>query len=295
MKIFLFSSPGIDITPEELSGIFSSLSEHSFEWAANEWFAKHVNKMCGIGIPADKIYSTVTPDMAGDSIMISYGGDGTFLDAVRSLGKVAIPVLGVNFGHLGFLANVPKSEIKNIFREIEQKNYSLSERTLLKIEGDFESPPEHPYALNDVVIHRDDVGMTAVNLSVKGEKLAVYRGDGVIISTPTGSTAYSLSAGGPIVSPACQCFIISPIAPHNLSMRPVVVPDNREIEFTVNSRDPHALLSLDNLSFRVRNGSTFRVSKGEKTIFLVKLQNISFYDTLRNKMMWGLDGRDQRD
>lgn len=293
MKIFLFSRQGIDITADEMSGILDSISRRTFDWAVNDWLADHIRNLCGIVIPQEKRYSRMTPGMAKDAIMISYGGDGTFLDAVRFLGDISMPILGVNFGHLGFLANVPKSEIKNIFSVLESGGYTLEERSLLSIEGDFTEGPEHPYALNDIAIRSRDITMTAVDVSVEGEKLATYRGDGVIISTPTGSTAYSLSVGGPIVSPECRCFIVSPIATHNLTMRPVVIPDDKEVSISIDSREPEALLSIDNTSFRVKAGSRFRVTKANKSVFLVKLQNISFYDTLRNKMMWGIDGRDR--
>ena len=132
--------------------------------------------------------------------------------------------------------------------------------------------------------------MTYTDVFVDGRKLTTYRGDGVLISTPTGSTAYSLSVGGPIVDPMCGCFVIAPIAPHNLTMRPVVIPDTARVTLCVNSRAPYTAASLDNRSFQIAAGATFTVCKAEKPVFLANLQNISFYDTLRNKMMWGLDG-----
>ena len=135
--------------------------------------------------------------------------------------------------------------------------------------------------------------MIAVEAYVNDEMVATYWGDGVLLSTPSGSTAYSLSVGGPVVAPGCDCLVLSPIAPHNLTMRPVVVPGGSLLTFRVSTREERALATLDNRNYPVRNGATFRVSKSKNSVFLVRLQNISFYDTLRNKMMWGFDRRDE--
>ncbi len=292
MKIILFSRPEVELAPEELDAIFSSLRDNGLDYAVNAAFAAKINGMTGLDIPLQKQYSDISHSWADDSIMVSYGGDGTFLDAVRMLKGAPIPVLGFNFGHLGFLSNIPREDIDNAFRELREKRYTLEERSLLRIKGDFAERPDHPYAMNEFTIQRGGIGMISVEAFVNGEKAATYRGDGVIVSTPTGSTAYSLSAGGPVVAPDCGCFVISPIAPHNLSMRPIVVPDTGEVRLKVSASHNAATASIDNTGMPVMNGSEFRITKAEKSIFLVKLQNISFYDTLRNKMMWGVDGRD---
>lgn len=292
MKIILFSRPEVELAPAELDTIFSSLRDNGLDWVVNTAFAAKVNATAGFDIPPTKQYDSIKSSWVDDSILVSYGGDGTFLDAVRMLKGAPIPVLGFNFGHLGFLANVPREEIGNAFAQLRKKRYTLQERSLLRIKGDFGHRPEHPYAMNEFTIQRRGVGLINVETFVDGEKAATYRGDGVIVSTPTGSTAYSLSAGGPVVAPDCRCLIISPIAPHNLSMRPIVVPDTAEVRLKVSPGHNEATASIDNTGMPVSDGSQFRITKAEKSIFLVKLQNISFYDTLRNKMMWGVDGRD---
>ncbi len=234
----------------------------------------------------------VYPDgWQGADVAVSYGGDGTFLDCVREVGRHGIPVLGINSGRLGFLANVPKEDMRQAFNDLLEGRHTTEERPLIVASGDFASQPEYPYAFNEFSIQRGGTSMISVETYIDGEMVATYWGDGVIFSTAAGSTAYSLSAGGPVVAPGCECFVLSPIAPHNLTMRPVVIPDGSEAMFRVSTRDEYAFATLDNTNFRVANGATFRVSKAEKPVFLVKLQNISFYDTLRNKMLWGIDKR----
>lgn len=295
MKIILFSRPDIETTPEELIRLFSVLEKYSPSFMVNKEFAEMAEQKIDRKFPVEKLYTTITNKEAAEStVMLSYGGDGTFLEAVRLLAGTEIPILGINAGHLGFLATVSKDDIDGALAELSTGKYTIQKRTLLHVEGDFEQTPTLPYAFNEFSILRNEMSMASVEVFVDNEKLANYRGDGVLISTPTGSTAYSLSAGGPVVAPTCNCFVISPIAPHNLTMRPIVIPDDCEVVFKISGRAATSMVSIDNVGFTVPNRSTFKVKKGEKSIFLVNLQNISFYDTLRNKMMWGVDGRDER-
>ncbi len=291
--IILFSRPDLDIAPEELYAIFSSLNACRLRWHINRGFAETIRRKTDITIPAEREYDTLDNIPCDDSMMISYGGDGTFLEAVRLVYGHCIPILGINHGHLGFLANTPRGETGRLFENLCAGKYEIQPRTLLEISGDFPSPVEHPYALNEFTIHRSEINMTYADVFVDGDRLATYRGDGVLISTPTGSTAYSLSVGGPIVAPMCGCFVVAPIAPHNLTMRPMVIPDSSVVRVRVNSRARYSSVSIDNRSFKVLCGAEFFIKKAEKSIFLVNPQNISFYDTLRNKMMWGLDGWDK--
>ena len=236
-------------------------------------------------------YSVYPDAWQGADVAVSYGGDGTFLDCVREVGRFGIPVLGINSGRLGFLANVPKEDMRKAFADLLHGNYTTEELPLIVAQGDFPAQPEYPYAFNEFSIQRGGTGMISVEAYIDGEMVATYWGDGVIFSTAAGSTAYSLSAGGPVVAPGCECFVLSPIAPHNLTMRPVVIPDRSEATFRLSTRGEYAFATLDNTSFRIADGATFTVSKAEKPVFLAKLQNISFYDTLRNKMLWGIDKR----
>ncbi|MDE6046895.1 MAG: NADH kinase, partial [Alistipes sp.] len=164
-------------------------------------------------------------------------------------------------------------------------------RSMLEVRGAFAEGPHSGLALNEFTVQRHGADMLAVETYVDGQMVATYHGDGVIVSTPTGSTAYSLSAGGPVVAPACACLVISPLAPHNLTMRPVVIPDTSRIELRIHERRSDAFVTLDNRSYRARPDAAFSISRAEQQIFLALPHNISFYDTLRNKMMWGVDLR----
>lgn len=291
-KIILFSKPGLDIHADDIKDIITSLESSGSEWIVNSSFAEIISSKTGIEIAPQRQYETITNELADDALMISYGGDGTFLEAVQLIYEYGIPILGINYGHLGFLANTPRKGISNIFDELRAGRYEIEPRKMLEVSGDFDTEIDHPYALNEFTIHRTEINMTYVDVFVGEDKLTTYRGDGVLVSTPTGSTAYSLSVGGPIVAPMCECFVIAPIAPHNLTMRPMVIPDSSVVRCRVNSRAAYSAVSIDNRSFNVRNGAEFTIKRAEKSIFLVSLQNISFYDTLRNKMMWGLDSWD---
>ena len=184
--------------------------------------------------------------------------------------------------------------MKQAFADIKAGDYTVAPRSLIHAEGEFTQQPGFPYAFNEFTIQRHGPNMISTEVYVNDEMIATYWGDGVLVSTPSGSTAYSLSVGGPVVAPDCRCFIVSPIAPHNLTMRPVVVPDTSQVTFRVHTRGEKFFVSLDNRNYLAGDGTELRVRKAEKSIFLVHLQNISFYDTLRNKMMWGIDSRERQ-
>ncbi|MBP3355651.1 MAG: NAD(+)/NADH kinase [Rikenellaceae bacterium] len=293
MEFILFSRPQIPMPAEDISLLLCELNRYGDGFMVNEEFAETIAARTGTRLPARQRYSR-PEEIPADRpcVMVCYGGDGTLLEGVRRMGGRRIPILGINYGHLGFLANVPREYMSRALEELGRGSYELQERTMLHITGDF--PPGTPpqSAFNELAIHRHGAAMISVETYVDGEMVATYRGDGVILSTPTGSTAYSLSAGGPVLAPGCACLVISPLAPHNLTMRPIVIPERSRVDFRVTGRDPQVDVSADNLNHIVGSGATFSVSKSENSVFFVKLQNISFYDTLRNKMMWGLDPRD---
>ena len=223
--------------------------------------------------------------------MICYGGDGTLLEGVHRLHGAPIPVMGINAGHLGFLTSAPNSDIGLLFQQIAEGKIQTEPRSLLHVEGVFPQQPDSYLALNEFTVQRHGAGMIVVETWVDGQMVGTYHGDGVIVSTPTGSTAYSLSAGGPVVAPACRCLIIAPLASHNLTMRPLVIPDSSVITFHVQARRSDAFVTLDNRNYPIPHGATFSIRRAEQPIFLAVPHNISFYDTLRNKMMWGIDIR----
>lgn len=229
--------------------------------------------------------------VASINLAISLGGDGTFLWSVMSLGLADIPILGINSGRLGFLAGVSRDDVAAAIDSVLAGDYSIEERVLLKAEGDFGVTPDFPYAFNEFSVQKQDKTMVAVDVAVDGQTVATYWADGVLLSSPTGSTAYSLSVGGPVIAPNCDCLVISPIAPHNLGMRPLIVRGDSSVSFCVKTRSGVALATLDNREYPVGDMSRFTVRVSRHRVKLVQLADMSFYKTLQNKLMWGKDVR----
>ncbi len=223
--------------------------------------------------------------------LFSFGGDGTFLETVKLVKNRDIPVIGINTGRLGFLANISRYDICVSVDDLFQGNYSLEERTLIRLESNKFIHEDFNVALNEITIHKYGAGMISVVTELDKEYLNTYWADGLIISTPTGSTAYSMSVGGPIVLPESRNFIISPVAPHNLSVRPIIVPDNKIISLQVKSRADRFLVSIDSRTHEVGNDIVLKINKAPYSLKLVKFPATSFYNTLRQKLMWGIDKR----
>ena len=291
-KIIIFLREDSAIGSRELCGIIEGVSSGSGEWYVNKAFAEKARAEAGIEIPEVRQYVYPTAEMTRDAVILSCGGDGTFLEAVRYAYEYGIPIAGVNYGHLGFLSNAPRESMSEIVQKLRSGEFTVQPRTMLHVEDSSGTITDHPYALNEFTICRSEINMTYIDVYVGPERLATYRGDGVLVSTPTGSTAYSLSVGGPIVDPLCNCLIVAPVAPHNLAVRPVVIPDTSVVTLRASSRADNMSASLDNRTFTVPCETVFTLRKAEKPVFLINLQNISFYDTLRNKMMWGLNSWD---
>lgn len=229
-----------------------------------------------------------------DSIdyLLSLGGDGTMLDTLTIVRNTNIPVLGVNMGRFGFLASSQKEDIAQTITELENKTYSIDKRTVLKLESDRTVFTQFPYALNDFVIHKKDTAsMITVHSYVNGVFLNSYWSDGLIIATPTGSSGYSLSCGGPIVFPGSKSFVLTPIAPHNLNVRPAVISDDHILSFEIEGRTNSFLGSLDSRSVTIEKGTQLAVKKADFSFSMIRLQNESYMDTIRRKLMWGLDNR----
>ena len=227
-------------------------------------------------------------------IFITLGGDGTILRATTFIRDLGIPILGINVGRLGFLATIQKNEIKLALENIRTNNYSISERSLLKVSVSpaISAMKDLGFALNEVTVGRKNTtAMVSVETHLDKEKLTSYWADGLIVATPTGSTGYSLSCGGPVVTPGAKSIIITPIAPHNLTARPLVIPDEIRIELKVNSREKEALLSLDSRTYTITNDTEIVVERADFTIKLIQLPNKSFLKTIRKKLLWGVDRR----
>ena len=229
-----------------------------------------------------------------DSIdfMISLGGDGTLLDTVTFIQNKGIPVLGINYGRLGFLATIGKEDLNLAIKALIDRTYVLDKRTLIHLDADLPLFGNAPYALNEFVLHKKDTSsMIKIHTYLNGEFLNTYWADGLIVATPTGSTGYSLSCNGPVVFPDSGSFVITPVAPHNLNIRPIVVPDDNIISFEIESRSDGFLCSMDSRREIVPKEVQLAVKKEKFKINLVRLNENNFLQTLRNKLSWGLDKR----
>ena len=227
---------------------------------------------------------------SGVSFMISIGGDGTFLNTILLVRDLKIPILGINTGRLGFLSNTPTSEIKSALNDVISENYSTQERSLLRLESNKNHFGNDNHALNEIsILKSDSSSMITIHTELNGTHLNSYWTDGLIISTATGSTAYSLSCGGPIMMPGSGNFVITPIAPHNLNVRPIVIDDDAILKIVVESRAEKNLVTMDSRSEEMKNGEVLTIQKADYKISIVQLQNQSFVNSLRNKLNWGLD------
>ena len=292
MKIILFSRPQVAHDAGELRQLFDGIDAFGFECVVNEEFAPVAERLTGRLFPPSARYGSRVGEVdARAAVMLCYGGDGTLLEGAHRLGGAPVPVLGVNAGHLGFLTSVPTGGMAPLLEEIRDGGLRTEPRTLLEVRGSFAQQPESTFCLNEFTVQRHGAGLISVETYVDEQMVATYHGDGVIVSTPTGSTAYSLSAGGPVVAPTCSCMVITPLAPHNLTMRPVVIPDTSRVRLHIRARHSDPFITLDNRTCAVAPEAVFTVERAEQKIFLAVPHNISFYDTLRNKMMWGIDIR----
>ncbi|MCK5400460.1 MAG: NAD kinase [Flavobacteriaceae bacterium] len=227
-------------------------------------------------------------------LLISIGGDGTILRAITFVRDLEIPIIGINTGRLGFLATIQKNEIENALNDILNGNYKISERSLLSIKTEPENDDllDFNVALNEIAVSRKNTtSMITIETSLNNEYLTSYWADGLIISTPTGSTGYSLSCGGPVIMPSADSFVLTPIAPHNLNARPLVIPDSTEIKLKVSGREDNYLVSLDSRIATLDNNSTVIIKKAVFKIKMIELENESFLHTLRKKLLWGEDKR----
>jgi len=224
--------------------------------------------------------------------LFSIGGDGTLLKAAAFIRDPKIPILGINTGRLGFLSNVSTAQIEESIVSILKGEFDLDKRTLLEIDTDNNPFGDENFALNEITLQKKDTtSMVIIHAYLDGEFLNSYWADGLIISTPTGSTAYSLSCNGPIVLPGSGNIIITPIAPHNLNVRPLVIPDDKEITLKIEGRTDYFLIALDSKSVTVPSSIEINIRKSNKHINLIRLKEHSFLKTLREKLMWGLDKR----
>ncbi|HZY79259.1 MAG TPA: NAD kinase [Cyclobacteriaceae bacterium] len=223
---------------------------------------------------------------------LSVGGDGTLLESVTYVGKSGVPILGINTGRMGFLATTHRNDVNQAIDDLLEGNFEIDERSLLRLSSNEDLFDHMPFALNDLTImKKDSSSMITVHVHVDGELLNSYWADGIIVATPTGSTGYSLSCGGPLVYPKSDSFVITPVSPHNLTARPIVISDNSEIMFSIEGRSKKFLISLDSRYETVDEKTQLKVRKEKFKIKLVLLPGYHYFKTLRQKLNWGLDVR----
>lgn len=244
------------------------------------------------GVESGQVFSETKLKQGQYDILVSVGGDGTILESVRKVDRSGIPIFGVNTGRLGFLSSTPFEELEQAFQLLKNGTFQVDNRTLVKAETKDDLFGKDNYALNEVSVHKSATSsMVVVNAYLDDFFLNTYWADGLIISTPTGSTGYSLSTGGPIVAPSTNNLIITPIAPHNLNVRPLVISDERKITLKIDDTDPDFLISLDSQSKVVNSDVEITVSKADFQVGLVRFGPHDYFDTLRSKLMWGIDRR----
>ena len=276
---------------EALQTLVRKLEKSGVDFFIYEPFLKEVGNK--IKINSKKTFSSHQDIKGKVKFLFSIGGDGTLLETVTLVRDSGIPVMGINTGRLGFLSSISKDEIEMAIDAVLKGKYTLDKRTLLELET---KPNKHPessnFALNEIAVLKTDTSsMITIHASLNGKFLNSYWADGLIVATPTGSTAYSLSCGGPIVMPDSDNFVITPIAPHNLNVRPVIISSHDVVTLEVVGRNPNFLVSLDSRSENVQPSSKLIIKKANFLISLVKLDSHDFLSTLRNKLMWGADKR----
>ena len=242
-----------------------------------------------LNVPATKVF---TEDNFEADFVISMGGDGTFLKAAGRVGSKDIPILGVNMGRLGFLADISPDDIEQCLEALFTDDYALQARALIQVEADGQPLGSPSFALNDVaILKRDTASMISIRASIDGQYLNTYQADGLVVSTPTGSTAYSLSNGGPIIVPGTKVFSMTAVAPHSLNVRPIVLPDSSIVELEVESRSHNCLVAIDGRSEKCKEGTKVTLRRAPYDIKVVKRSGHRYFQSLREKMMWGADTR----
>lgn len=287
MKIGLYTK--VISTPRQMKlmdDIIGFLLSEQVEVSLHGLLAESLDKK--YGVPE---FDYLCKDKANLDFLISVGGDGTILSAVEITGDSQVPIIGVNTGRLGFLANVSTDGFIKAFNELKSGSYSIDKRTLLQLESNTDLF-RFNYGLNDFVLHKKETSsMITVHAFLNGEPLNSYWADGLIIATPTGSSGYSLSCGGPILFPKSSSLVVTPIAPHNLNVRPIIIPDDQVLSFEIEGRSSQFLASLDSRSVTIDQTVQIAIRKADFGINLVRFEGDTFLKTLRNKMLWGMDNR----
>lgn len=291
MKVAIYSRVLESTQQSDVQLFFDELDKEQIIPVVFEPFLNAINPYISLSSNAETFSNT---DDLNDEIdfLISLGGDGTLLDTVTLVRNKRIPVVGINFGRLGFLAGIGRDEMIAAIKALARRSYIIDRRTLIHLDSNIPLFNDVPYALNEFAIHkRDTAPMIKIHTYLNGDLLNTYWADGLILATPTGSTGYSLSCAGPVVFPDSSSFVITPVAPHNLNVRPIVIPDSTIVSFEVESRSDDIICSLDSRRETVDKNVLLAVRRENFMMNLVRLNENNFLQTLRNKLSWGLDKR----
>ncbi|MCF1192928.1 NAD kinase [Mangrovimonas sp. AS39] len=293
MKVAIFGQFYHQNAEEAIKILFDYLEKKNGDFFIEETFLQIINSQIN---PDENAYHFNTFKTLDDSfdLLISIGGDGTILRAITFVKDKSIPIVGINTGRLGFLATIQNNRIETAMDHIFEGRYKISERSLLEVKTtpSNENMENLNFALNEITVSRKNTtSMITVDTHLNGEYLTSYWSDGLIVSTPTGSTGYSLSCGGPVIDPHAESFVLTPIAPHNLNARPLVIKDTTEIQLKVSGREHQHLISLDSRIATLDNETLITISKAPFKIKMIELLDESFLDTLRKKLLWGEDKR----
>lgn len=269
--------------------VLSCIANHDAELYVDMEYYYFLKDNQRLSVNATKVF---TGDDFDTDFVISMGGDGTFLKAASRVGHKDIPILGVNMGRLGFLADISPDDIEHCIDALAHDDFAIESRALIQVEADGNPLGDFSYALNDVaILKRDTASMISIRANINGQYLNTYQADGLVVSTPTGSTAYSLSNGGPIIVPGTKVFSMTAVAPHSLNVRPIVIPDSAVVELDVESRSHNFLVAIDGRSEKCKEGTKITLRRAPYDVKVVKRSDHRYFNTLREKMMWGADTR----
>lgn len=291
MKAAIYSRVMEEGQQKEVQIFIDALAKQQIELVIFQPFFEQIK--ASIQLPPDSCTFSLSDHLTQDiEFIISLGGDGTLLDTVTLVRNKNIPIMGINFGRLGFLASIGKEDIETAVKALVNRTYIIDKRTMIHLDASTPLFGNVPYALNEFSIHkRDTASMIKINTYLNGEFLNTYWADGLIVATPTGSTGYSLSCNGPIVFPDTASFVITPVAPHNLNVRSIIVPDNNIISFEIESRSDQIICALDSRREITTKNIQLAVRKESFMLNLIRLSENNFLQTIRNKLTWGLDKR----
>ena len=280
---------------EYVNGVVQSFLSSKFSKQSKFYIEKNIYDKIKHTSDLDLIPFNKSKDLNSSiDVMVSIGGDGTFLRTIDYVRDLDIPVMGINTGNLGFLATIKKENLDHAVEKIFNMKFEIENRSVIKVNSEEIGLPKSffPYALNEIsVVRKDTTSMINIKTSLDGNHLNTYWADGLIVSTPTGSTGYSLSCGGPVISPTSGSLVLTPISPHNLNVRPLVISDQTKIELSVSGREKNHLLSIDSNIFTIKNQTKISIEKPNFNFKIAHFSNINFYKTLKEKLLWGKDKR----